>query len=95
MEDSFGDDEGLAGRQSHGSVLQVDQELAFDNVEEFVVMMVLVPVVFALNDGDADDGFIDFAEGLVEPLVFAGVGEGFSSMISRGWWRMLRRVSYG
>ena len=35
----------------------------------------LVPVVFALDDADADDLVIDLAEGLIEPLVVVCVGD--------------------
>jgi hypothetical protein len=50
--------------------------LAFDYIEEFIVLFVLVPVILTLNDCDPDYGLVDFAEGLIEPLVLAGVGKG-------------------
>ena len=50
-------------------------EEAFDDIEEFVVVLVFVPVVFALDHAEADDGVVHLAERLVEPLVRAGGGQ--------------------
>ena len=35
----------------------------------------LVPVIFTLKDPQADNGFVYLAERLVEPLVFARIGD--------------------
>jgi hypothetical protein len=72
---SAGDDEGLAGIELDGLVFEIDEELAFDGEEELVVIVVLVPVVFAFDNADADDGVVDHAKGLVEPHVFFCVGD--------------------
>ena len=69
------DDEALAGVELDGFVFEVDEELAFDGQEELVIVVVLVPVVFALDDSNADYGVVDLAEGLVEPLVVLCVGD--------------------
>jgi hypothetical protein len=42
-------------------------QFAFDDVEKFIVVVVFVPVVFALNDSDSDDRVVDETQGLVEP----------------------------
>src|SRR5215470_7579536 len=47
---SLGHHETLSRRELNCSPLQVNQQLAFDDVKELVIVIVLVPVVFALND---------------------------------------------
>jgi hypothetical protein len=69
------DDDGVAGVELDGFVFEVDEELAFHREEEFVIVVVLVPVVFAFDNADADDGVVDLAKGLVEPLVVFCVGD--------------------
>ena len=63
----FGHDETLPRREFYDAVFEVDQQLAFDDVKELIVLVVLVPVIFALIMRRAD-GLIDLAERLVEPL---------------------------
>jgi hypothetical protein len=46
---AFRHHEALPRGQIDGAILEIDQEVAFDDVEEFVVVVVLVPVVFALE----------------------------------------------
>ena len=48
---------------------QINQQLAFNDVKEFIVVSVLVPVVLALDDSQPNDGIVDLAERLVEPFV--------------------------
>lgn len=76
VHDALGDDDALARPEGDRAALEVDMKEAFDDVEEFVVRIVLVPVVFALDDADAHDGVVDEAQRLVEPLVRDRVGEG-------------------
>jgi len=75
VDDAARDDEPPAGVEFDGFVFEVDEELTFYGEEEFVVIVVLVPMVFAFDDPDADDGLIDLAEGLIEPLVVLRVGD--------------------
>lgn len=42
--------------------------------EELVVVLVFVPVIFALHDSEPDDGVVDLGERLVVPLI-ATVGD--------------------
>ncbi len=60
----------------NGPLIEVDEERTFDNVEELVVVIVLVPVVFALNNTETNHGTIHLAERLVVPLVGAGIRQG-------------------
>jgi len=47
--------------------LQIDRQLALDDEEELVLVVVLVPVEVALDDAQADHGVVDRDERLVEP----------------------------
>ena len=80
MQDSLGDHEALSRSKFHGSILQVDQELTLDHIEEFIVSVVFVPVIFAFYNPQPHHGLVDLAQRLVVPLVSAGVGESFSSL---------------
>src|SRR5215207_3093570 len=75
MHDALGDDETLARRQFHHSawrhsvraLLEIDEEPTFDDVEELVVGVVLMPVILALHDAEAYDRVVDAGERLVVP----------------------------
>ncbi len=78
MDDGFRNHKSLAGLERNRAVfvpaLNIDQQLPANYVEELIVIVVPVPVVFALDRGHAHHGIIDLAEGLIEPLVIAGAG---------------------
>lgn len=67
-------------------------QAAFDDVEEFVLVLMLMPVIVALHDAEADDGIIYVTEGLVEPGRGAASAVSFSSMSSRGLYLVSRTV---
>ena len=73
----LGNDDALARLEREGLVVEIDEQAAFEHVEELILVVVLVPVVFALDHGEAHDRAVDFAQRLVEPLVRAGVGQRF------------------
>ena len=75
VQDSLRDHEPLARREFDRPILEVDEKLAFDHIEELVVLIVLVPVVFAFDHAEPHHGAIHLAERLVVPLEFASVGE--------------------
>ena len=75
MNHSARDCETLLGHELDGAVFEVDQEAAVDDVEEFVFVIVFVPVKFALHDAEADHAVIHSAESLVVPLVLASFDE--------------------
>jgi hypothetical protein len=45
------------------------------NKEEFIIVLVFVPVIFARHDAKTDDGIVDLAKGLVIPAVCASFDE--------------------
>jgi hypothetical protein len=75
MQDAFGNNDALAGREVEAAILEVDQEPAADHIEEFVFVLVFMPMIFALDHAETHDRFVHLAKGLVIPLVFAGVDE--------------------
>jgi hypothetical protein len=72
MNDTLRNYEALSRLQIDRLVFKVDHEVAIQDKEEFIVVVMLVPVVFALHNAQPHDGFIHLAEGLVVPLVRAG-----------------------
>ena len=62
----------LAGRQFNRAALQINEQHTIQHEEELVIVVVLMPVVFALNDAGADNRFIHLAQCLIEPPVIRG-----------------------
>ena len=69
MDDPLGHHEALARRQFHGAALQVDEESPLHHIKELVLVVMLVPVILALQDAEPDDGVVHAAERLVVPAV--------------------------
>jgi hypothetical protein len=74
VEHTFGNNKSLSWWQINGSALQINQEPAFDYIEKFVVIIMLVPMVFALDHADTDYRGVYLAERLIEPR-FTGIGQ--------------------
>ena len=55
------------------SILEINDETTVEDKEELVVIVVLVPMVFALHDAEANDRIVHFTQRLVVP----GVGTGY------------------
>jgi hypothetical protein len=53
--------------------LDVDKQVPFDDVEELVIFVVLMPVIFASDHAEPNDRTVHLAECLVVPLVRAGI----------------------
>ena len=62
-------------RKIDAALFQIDQQLAADDVEEFIFVVVLVPMIFAMNDSEPDDRLVHFAQRLVVPFIRAGIDE--------------------
>ena len=75
MLDALGHHYALPRVQRDGPVLEVDQELAGHAVEELVIVVVLVPVVFTLHDTEPHDRLVHLAEGLVVPRELAVIDQ--------------------
>jgi hypothetical protein len=69
VDDALGDDEPLPRPQLDHPAFQIDQQQPVHAVKEFVFVVVLVPVVLALNDAEADDRIVDLTQGLIVPTV--------------------------
>ena len=55
MPDPFRHDETLPRSKINNLVFKIDQEMAVENKEKFVDVIVLVPVVFALQNAEPHD----------------------------------------
>src|SRR5258708_15886943 len=71
VDDPLGHDESLSRRELYGPAFEIDDEATVEHHEEFIVFVVLVPVVFTLQHAQPDDGVVHFAERLVVPAVGA------------------------
>src|ERR1700678_2743554 len=67
MQYAFWDDESLSGAEPNGASFQVDSQLAFDYIKEFIIVVVLVPMVLALDHTEPDNRCVDLAKRLIEP----------------------------
>jgi hypothetical protein len=75
MHHALGHDEALLGFEGDRAAFQIDDELPGDDIKKLIVGVVLVPVIFALDDSQANDRFVDAAEGLVVPGKLALIDE--------------------
>jgi len=73
VDNASGDHEALPGLQRDVAILEIDVEFSFDDIEELIVVVVLVPVILALHDTEPNDRVIHPAQRLVIPLVGARV----------------------
>ena len=55
MLDGLRNDEALARAEFYGSTFKIDEQAAFDDIEEFVIGVVMVPMVLALDNAEAND----------------------------------------
>ena len=72
MHNAFADGCALVGSEFNGAVLQINEESALEDEEEFVVVVVLVPVEFSLYNADPYDRAVHLSKSLVEPFIIAG-----------------------
>ena len=75
MQDAARHDKALSRAEFDRTSLQIDDELALNDIEELVVGVVLVPVILALHHTESDHGVIHLAERLVVPLELASVDQ--------------------
>ena len=75
MPNPFRHDETLPRTKINNLVFQIDQEMAVEHKEELVDVVMLVPVVFALQYAEPHDRFVHLAQRLVVPFVRARIGQ--------------------
>ena len=78
MLDAFGNDKSLLWLQINRAIFKIDDEVPLQDEEELVVVVMFVPVVFALHDSQANNGVVHLAERLVVPLLGAGFHQGWN-----------------
>ena len=67
MPNASRDDKSLLRSQLHRPIFQIDKEQSFHHVEEFIEIIVFVPMIFTLHDTKADHRVIYATQRLVEP----------------------------
>src|ERR1700716_4367745 len=75
MPNAPGDGDGLALPELDHAVLEVDEQGAVEHHEELILILVLVPVILALQHAQPNDRIVDLAERLVVPLVLTRVDQ--------------------
>jgi hypothetical protein len=68
---AFGDRCAFVRVQFKRLVFQINVQFSAQNKEKFVVVVVLVPMILALDNPDADNAAIDFRQRLIEPCIGA------------------------
>ena len=76
MEYAFRNNESLSGLELNGPAFQIDDQPAIDYIEEFIVVVMFVPVIFTLDHADPDNRCVDLTKRLIEPR-HLGIGERF------------------
>ena len=68
MDNASGYYERLTCRKVDGTFFKIDQQSPGYHVEEFVIPIVFVPMVLALDDPNPNNGVVHLAQGLIKPL---------------------------
>jgi len=55
---AFGYDKPLARQQFYAAIFQIDKEAALENEKELVIVIMFMPVIFALNHAESDHRFV-------------------------------------
>jgi hypothetical protein len=75
MHHAFRNYDGFARGQVEATILEIDKQLAADHVEELIFVVVLMPMIFAVDNSEPDDRLVHFAQRLVVPLIAARIDE--------------------
>ena len=60
MDDTFGHHKTLLRRQFYAFVFKIYEELSFENEKEFVIIVMLVPMVLALHNAESNHRVVNF-----------------------------------
>ena len=71
MDDTFWHHKTLLRHQFYNFVFKIYKELALENEKEFVIIIMLVPMVLALHDSKSNHRIVNFGKSLVVPLIGA------------------------
>jgi hypothetical protein len=67
--------EALSRLQFYNLIFQINDEQSFHNIEELVFLVMLVPMILALNDAETNDRVVHLAQCLVEPSVLTSIAD--------------------
>jgi len=76
MPDAFGNDKSLLWLQIDRTIFEIDEKVPLQDKEELIVVVMFVPVIFALHNSETNNGVVHLAERLVVPLISAGFHQG-------------------
>ena len=65
MQDTSRDDKALGLPQFNAASFQIDNETTLDDKEKLIIVVVLVPVIFSLDNAEPDDRTVDLAKSLI------------------------------
>src|ERR1035438_4709751 len=68
--------ESLPRCKFHRAAFEINQQHALDDIKELIIVIVFVPMIFALHNPYAHNRVVHLAKRLVEPLVVARVFDG-------------------
>ena len=71
MDDTFWHHKTLLRHQFYNFVFKIYKELALENEKEFVIIVMLVPMVLALHESESNHRIVNFGKSLVVPLIGA------------------------
>ena len=69
MANASRDDKSPLRSELHRPIFQIDNEQSGDDVEEFIEIIVFVPMIFTFHDTKADDRLVYPTQCLIEPGV--------------------------
>jgi len=85
MLDAFGNDESLLWLQINRAIFEIDDKVPLQDKEKLVVIVMFVPVIFALHDPQANNGVVHLAKRLVVPLMGAGFHQSRNVHQAESW----------
>lgn len=75
MHDTFRNQKALAGCELHFATLEINEQVTLHDIEEFIFIVVLVPVELTLDNAQSNNRIVYLAQGLIVPLFLARVDE--------------------
>jgi hypothetical protein len=75
VKNSPGHNESFSRPKFDSAPFEVDDQLSLNDIEEFVIGIMFVPMIFTLNHAEADNGVVHLTKSLVVPLMAGGIGK--------------------
>ena len=75
MTHTFWNNKAVPRSKIDNAILEIDHEMSVQNEKEFINVLVLVPMIFALHHRQPDDRVVHLAKRLVVPFVGTGISQ--------------------